>query len=387
MPYQSASPWAVVLCKFADSSVEPFPREYYENLFTSAGTGRFNLVDFFREYSHGHIDIGGSEVFGWLGLPQTRSDYQGSGANPTGRQAGSAWVRTAATQAGIDLTQFYGVIGCMNVSTDLFGGPDRNVITPNGDVPNDMSPSMLAQEILHGYGAHHSHREGQGIYTDNWDAMSTANTFSSVGGPFYSIGPGLNAANMDYLGWLDPKRVWTSTGTSNEEIQLRPHHRRDLPGFLVARVGPYYVEYRAKQGWDAAIPRDAILVHRLDAGESYLMRGRSQTYDLSIGDIFEADTASVVYQVTVTGIDIMSSSATLQLTSSRKAPQVIVPNVIKEYYRKAAEIIKAAGLVPKEEKWEDGPKPVVEDQVPSPGGTADKGSTVVCYTRSDVSGK
>src|SRR4051794_40071584 len=135
MPYQSASPWAVVLCKFSDNDSEPLPRTEYENLFTNAGTGLGNMVDFFRDYSHGHIDLGGSEVFGWLTLPHARSDYTGSGGNPAGRAELSTWVRHAAADAGIDLTPYYGVVGCMNVPTDLFGGPSRNVITPAGNVP------------------------------------------------------------------------------------------------------------------------------------------------------------------------------------------------------------------------------------------------------------
>ena len=71
---QTETPWAVLLCKFNDNSAEPFSQIYYRNLFTNAGVGLFNIVDFFRVYSHGVVDIGGSQVFGWFTLPESLSE-------------------------------------------------------------------------------------------------------------------------------------------------------------------------------------------------------------------------------------------------------------------------------------------------------------------------
>ena len=41
------SSWAVLLCKFSDDSTEPFPRDYYEDLFTATGIGSVgpNIAD------------------------------------------------------------------------------------------------------------------------------------------------------------------------------------------------------------------------------------------------------------------------------------------------------------------------------------------------------
>jgi hypothetical protein len=375
---QSASPWAILLCRFSDSNVEPFTRNYYENLFTNAGTGLRNMVDFFRDYSHGHIDIGGSEVFGWLTIPHPKSDYTGSGANPAGRSQLTGWVRQAASDAGIDLTRFYGVVGCMNVPTDLFGGKDRNVITPSGNIPNDMSPSMLAQEMLHGYGADHSRLEGGADYTDKWDAMSTASQFSTIGDPFHSIGPGLNAANMDFLNWLDLQRVWLRSGSYDEQIQLRPHHRRDLPGYLIARLGSFYVEYRTREGWDATIPRDAVLVHRLEASHSYLMRSRDGSFDLAAGQVFEKDSSVRVYRVSVTTIDPSSRTATVRLSSTPKVPLVTVPNVHHLDRTDAGLAIRNAGLVAQFRATGLPGDTWVSMQSPAAGTEVSKGSTVTC---------
>jgi hypothetical protein len=114
-------------------------------------------------------------------------------------------------------------------------------------------PSQLGQEMLHGYGVNHARLDGSTAdYRDPFDVMSVGNAFIAMDPNFGQTGPGLNAVIMDSKGWLDPERVWTYPG-GNSSVQLWPHHRRDLPGFLVATVGPYYVEFRMSEGFDAAI--------------------------------------------------------------------------------------------------------------------------------------
>src|SRR5215831_6411939 len=115
------TPWAILLCKFSDNATEPFPRSFYENLFTFSGLGTMNMVDFYGDMSHGQLDLRGSKVFGWYTLTQKRSDYTGSGPNPAGRQALIDWAKQAATSAGVNLANYFNVVVCMNVQTDLFG--------------------------------------------------------------------------------------------------------------------------------------------------------------------------------------------------------------------------------------------------------------------------
>lgn len=71
------TPWAVILCKFNDNATEPFPRKYYENLFTTSGAGTRNMVNFFHDVSHRRLDVSGTQVFGWYTLPHKRADYVG----------------------------------------------------------------------------------------------------------------------------------------------------------------------------------------------------------------------------------------------------------------------------------------------------------------------
>jgi hypothetical protein len=308
--------WAILLCKWSDDLSEPFPVLYYENLFSSPGIGLNNMVDFFRDYTHGNLDLSGSQVFGWFVLPHARSEYTGSGANPQGRQDLINWCKAAATAAGVDLSQFFGVVSCLNISTDLFGDLGYPaVVCDNGT----SMPSPLGQEMLHGYGLNHARLNGSTAdYQDPYDVMSVFNAFMASDPNFTQIGPGLNSALMDSKGWLDPDRVWTYLGAGST-VQLRPHHRRDLPGFLVAKVGQFYAEFRMNEGWDAGLLAPVVLVHRFDPdGHSYLMQV------LAVGSTFTGLEPGVAWlTVNVNQIDGANRIATL-IVASQPLPTMSV---------------------------------------------------------------
>lgn len=135
----------------------------------------------------------------------------------------------------------------------------------------------------HGYGLDHSRlHDLERDYQDPYDIMSTRSAYmarhpayDSIGIPAYkdyqkSIGPGLNAANMDSRGWLDYSRVKKIT-TGVETVDLRPLHRLDLLGFLAISVDNYFIEFRMNEGWDAAFPTPVVLIHFFEGNHSYLM--------------------------------------------------------------------------------------------------------------------
>jgi hypothetical protein len=328
-----ATSWAILLCKFADDATEPKPRSFYERLFTTAGAGTMNMVRFFDENSHGSVTLVGSRVFGWYTLQQKRSDYLGSGPNWQGRQDLSNWAKQAAAAAKDDLSSFFGVVVVMNVLTDLFGGGGPQAVCD----PGSMEPSVLAQEMGHGYGLAHSRVDGsEDDYRDPWDAMSTWNSCFMAPHPDYTrIGPGLNAANMRGRGWLDETRVWRGavallSTTFKTTIVLRPLHRKNDAGWLAAELpGGYLVEFRLKELWDAAIPRSAVLVHSFHSNHSYLHPSTAAKFDLGVGDKFETFAyfgASVRKLVlTVQQIDELSREATLEISQDirlRSVPEM-----------------------------------------------------------------
>lgn len=313
------SSWAVLLCKFNDDSTEPFTRDYYEDLFTSSGVGSQNMVDFFRDVSHGNLDLSDTRVFGWYTLNKKRSEYGLTGAEKLANRGNLLnWVRQAAAANGDNLSQYVSVVVCMNVLTDLFGGGD-GVVCDN----DSTDPRYLGQEMGHFYGLEHSRADGSTMdYNDFWDIMSTAGSAFSAPHPRYSlIGPGLNASNMAGRGWLDESRVWnTSNRSFDTVVQLRPLHRRDLPGFLAARFGEYLVEFRTKERWDAAIPRPAVLIHRFEDNISYLMSANNGEQDLVAGNVFgTTDTGNPLLSIFIgaTKIEVIEINANDQFAKIR----------------------------------------------------------------------
>src|SRR4029434_2255811 len=161
-------------------------------------------------------------------------------------------------------------------------------------------------------------------YMDPWDIMSgAANVYKMHDQEFKQIGPGLNASNMRSRGWLDESRVWKGAGNSfDETVILRPLVRQDLSGFLAAEIPDgYLVEFRVPEGWDGAIPRAAVLIHRFEDDHSYLMPGNLGSSDLIVGDSFgdpepagpQIDLFSTFERVDVLSIDSDANQATLRI--------------------------------------------------------------------------
>lgn len=85
-------------------------------MFTSLGT--LNVVDWFDDNSHGQVDMTDNKVFGLLTLPQKRSDYKESGANPARRADIFNWAKQAPTAAGKNLSKFTAVVVVTKVEVD-----------------------------------------------------------------------------------------------------------------------------------------------------------------------------------------------------------------------------------------------------------------------------
>jgi hypothetical protein len=322
------SRWAVLLCKFADDQAVPPPLLHYQRLFTGVGAGSSNMVDYFRDMSHGQLDLSGSQVFGWFTLTQNRSAYAGNIATPPAGQFNRnglfALCQQAALNNGVPLGTFDGTVVSMIGNVDLWGGPP-GVMNAFCDTLS-LSPSPLGQEMGHGYGLDHARQEGsEADYMDPWDVMSVYDSaFMAPQGEWGTIGPGLNAQCMRSRGWLDETRVWKASASETFEtvLQLRPLHRRDLTGLLAAEVpGGFLVEYRQKERWDQWFTRSAVLVHSFAENHSYIMRGTSGNFDLVAGDSFQRGTKregilinfSSFTKVEVVTIDEAAHAATIRL--------------------------------------------------------------------------
>ncbi len=135
--------------------------------------------------------------------------------------------------------------------------------------------TFLAHETGHIFGLDHSFDQSTrkretwsapGEYYDEYDIMSAMNVSSHTHPRFGERGPLLCAANLDRMGWLPASRVWTGpiNGSFSECLDLVPLGHPEIPGYLAARVGQYYIELRTRDQWDAGINRPCILIHRMD---------------------------------------------------------------------------------------------------------------------------
>lgn len=335
------TPWAVILCKWQGTTDEPKPISFFKRLFTTDGSGTSNMTDFFDRMSHGAVDLSESKVFGWytLSLPQTA--YAGNvDVAPAGminRQGLVDLAKKTATDSKVDLSGFYGVVVCMNTLTDLFGGGGRQAVCD----PGSFEPSVLGQEMGHGYGIAHSRRGGSTAdYLDPWDVMSTWDSAYMARHLEYTlIGPGLNAANMRGRGWLDESRVWYDSALPTTEIvDIRPLHQRDLPGFLAADIAGfggirYLFELRLKTAWDAAIPRAAVLVHRFEDNRSYLMTSSKGAPDLVAGDLIEWGDEKIAAgpHLSVEVVSIDEAKQTARLRVRRRGAKIVTYSPIRAF--------------------------------------------------------
>jgi hypothetical protein len=293
---------------------EPIGSSYLQQMFTGEGAGHGNLVDYFLDVSHGKFDISNSMVFPWLDLPTDSftlgSAYVGWGGmyfrelkiltdNGVPEEQAN-WIAAIKTntalrdrvkqlahdemkKVGLDVSSYSGLIFVVEGFVGNF------MVIADGSPRNDRLPGLdlcgVASEMGHALGLEDSIREGAGEErTDYWDLMSvygprlgllssfdkSETAYFAEGGvrppgtpplPFMRHGPGLNAANMQIMGWLDNSRVHTVSGA--ETVVLRPLHRRDLPGTLVARVGDYLLEFRTNEKWDAGLPMPCVLMHQI----------------------------------------------------------------------------------------------------------------------------
>ena len=324
-----SSPWAILLCKFSDTEEHGQTRGFYEELFTGAGSGTLNMVDFFRDMSHGMLDLSKSRVFGWYTLSYRHADYIGNSPAAPGkldRMGLIAAGRQAASSATdplqkVDFSKFGGVVVVMAGQVDLFG-----VTGGMAAVCDDLSlqPSLLGQEMGHGYGLDHSRKQGDlDDYQDPWDIMSTYSDLEAPNATYTDVGPGLNAWNMRSRGWLDEDRVWKTNSPDASffltDVDLRPLHRIDLRGYLAAEIGQYLVEFRVPERWDAGISPSCVLVHHFEDNHSYIMPGTGGNYDLHAGDTFQIGSPDSIFgqlKVHVNSINPEGHTANVGLTRS-----------------------------------------------------------------------
>lgn len=318
-------PWAIILCRFSDIPTETKPPAYYEELFTQNGTG--GMCDYFRTVSCGALDLTGSRVFGWFAMNHASSEVSQLHF-PGDRSVLVQWGLDTAAANGVNLATFRSVLIVQNFGSD-HGAAGNGVLIVHKD-PRLCEFGFISHEMGHGFGLPHSWAANPDFqYGDGWDVMSWQTTQFTFPYTFKETSGlatvGMNAHNLTKLNAIPVYRTWSPSHPNfSEQVVLDPLGQLPLAnhGYLAVRIQPnstrpirtngysYLTEFRRKEGWDQAIPRDAVLIHEVRTdGNSYIQPTRWQ--DFVVGDLFMTPDPKVFVQVV--GIDPNMGIATLRI--------------------------------------------------------------------------
>jgi hypothetical protein len=269
-----ATPWAILFCKFKDDVRGFVSINLSDRMAMLAGPHAESAAAYWQDVTYGALDLSGSKAFGWVTLSQKQSEYVGSGSNQQGRRDLVTWAKDAASDAGIDLSPYFGVVVFMSTPTDLWGSPKTVVC----DVDSPLA--AILQEYGHGYGlSKHSRAVSTPTtdYTNPLCAMS-AMTFGGMETPthlgrFGTSGPLICSPYVDVGGWLPANRIQTILTVGGARPKLTTLRLSALGDRMaaypqVARFdfdlpyqASYYVEYRTG-GWDRGLAQAMVAAHQ-----------------------------------------------------------------------------------------------------------------------------
>lgn len=269
----TAKPWLFLKCKFSDIATTPRTDQFYRDLMFSY----MGQVGYWRDISYGSWDLSSSRVIDtWYTMSITNADW---------RNLPSRWDRAGKciSAYGGSTAGYVNVISLVNGEGDAGNHGGRVLMTPDS-----TNTTFLSHEVAHTFGWGHSFDDttrknsdwsAPGEYFDYWDIMSAMAVYAFANSIAVTAGPEMNAPYKTKQAFIPVHRITRfipGSTPQSRRLNIAAINRPEADGPLMVRIGAddnnyYTVEYRMVSGWDAGIPRAAVLVHRVTNGTSYLI--------------------------------------------------------------------------------------------------------------------
>lgn len=294
-------PWITIMCKLSDIADEPQDFDYFDGMYSDAKPG---LDHYWQELSFSAFDVTGSGVAGtgWYTLPHDDAYYNPT-ATAQGADKGAIMMDCInAADPDVDFSLYDGINMMFNFDYDrgwAWGG-GTGTITLDGVTKSwrkTLEPpwgyanvSVIAHEMGHGFGLPHSTAiDWTSVYDNAWDVMSQDRYNCAVGSIYRDATYGCMAQHTiarykEILEVIPPAKIMTLIPGTSVTVNLDDLAAPPSTGYQLVKIpigtsaASYYtVEARKFTGYDAKLPGEAVIIHRVDSYTATLIPAASAT--------------------------------------------------------------------------------------------------------------